>query len=180
MGSVTDGFLERRDGFMSLRTEDRAPSASSILSGAVEEGTKPVRGGPQAGPLEGNADIIGEVNGLAGVMGRDLQFIRKIREFGDMTLVLSATDTGREIAITLDGQGVHARLYQGGRFDVKIRATEQVHWEVLSGETDADEAFFAGRVNVSGSIVTAFRLKNGLLPLLQAHLGSTRDAMGRH
>jgi hypothetical protein len=35
---------------------------------------------------------------------------------------------------------------------------------------DADAAFFAGKASVSGSVVTAFRLKNRFLSLLRRHL----------
>jgi predicted lipid carrier protein YhbT len=65
---------------------------------------------------------------------------------------------------------VRVRPYTDEPFDVKIRATEQVLWAVLSGRMDADAAFFAGKASVSGSVVTAFRLKNRFLSLLRRHL----------
>lgn len=115
-------------------------------------------------------DILGEVSHLVETMNRDNQFREQAAEFKGTTLVLSATDTGRELAIILDGQGVRARPYAGGGFDVKIQATEKVHWSVLSGEMDADAAFFTGRVRICGSVIVAFRLKNRFLSLLQWHL----------
>jgi putative sterol carrier protein len=124
-------------------------------------------------------DIIREVNQLVEMMNRDPQFIKQVAGFKGITLVLSATDTEREFTIELNEQGVRARPYIGEPFDVKIRATEQVLWAVLSGRMDADAAFFAGKAGVSGSVVTAFRLKNRFLSLLQRHLAHRLEAMGK-
>lgn len=115
-------------------------------------------------------DIMREVDRLVATMNHDSEFIRQAAEFKGTTLVLSATDTGRELMITIDKQGVRACSHTGESFDVKIEATEQIHWAVLSGQMDADAAFFAGKVRICGSIVTAFRVKNRLLSLLQSHL----------
>jgi predicted lipid carrier protein YhbT len=104
------------------------------------------------------------------MMNRDPQFIKQVAGFKGITLVLSATDTGREFTIELSKKGVRVRPYTDEPFDVKIRATEQVLWAVLSGQMDADAAFFAGKASVSGSVVTAFRLKNRFLSLLRRHL----------
>jgi predicted lipid carrier protein YhbT len=124
-------------------------------------------------------DIILEVNQLVEMMNRDPQFIKQVAEFKGITLVLSATDTEREFTIELNEQGVRVRPYVGEPFDVKIRATEQVLWAVLSGRMDPDAAFFAGKAGVSGSVVTAFRLKNRFLSLLQRHLAHRLEAMGK-
>ncbi len=116
------------------------------------------------------SDIIRELNQLVETMNRDPQFIKQVAGFEGTTLVLSATDTGRELIIGLDEQGVQVRRYTGEPFDAKIRATERVLWAVLSGQMDAAAAFFAGKAGVSGSVITAFRLKNRFLSLLQKHL----------
>ncbi len=115
-------------------------------------------------------DIIREVNQLVEMMNRNPQFIKQVAGFKGATLVLSATDTEREFTITLSKQGVRVCAYAVESFDVKIRATERVLWAVLSGQMDADAAFFAGKASVSGSVVTAFRLKNRFLSLLQRHI----------
>ena len=117
-----------------------------------------------------DGDIIQKISRLTETMNRDAQFVKRIAEFAGTTLVLSATDTGRELAIVLDGQEVRVHPYVGGSCDAKIRATEEVHWAVLSGRMDPDTAFFAGKVHISGSVVTAFRVKNRLLGHLQQHL----------
>lgn len=128
-------------------------------------------------PTEHDEDIIREVNLLAESLERDEQFAKRVAEFKDTTLVLSATDTGRELIIELDGRGVRARLYAGEPFDVKILATEEIHSAVLHGRMDADAAFFSGKVKISGSIVAAFRVKNSLLGLLQQHLGRRQETL---
>jgi collagenase-like PrtC family protease/predicted lipid carrier protein YhbT len=117
-----------------------------------------------------NDDIIRELNQLVEVMNRDPQLIEQVTSFKGATLVLSATDTGREFVIGLDKQGVRVRPYAGESFDAKIRATERVLWAVLSGQMDADSAFFAGKASVCGSVITAFHVKNRFLSLLQKHL----------
>ena len=109
-------------------------------------------------------------------MNRDPQFIKQVTGFKGATLVLSATDTGREFMIGLDKQGVRVRPYAGESFDAKIRATERVLWAVLSGQMDADAAFFAGKASVCGSVITAFRVKNRFLSLLQKHLAHRLEA----
>ena len=83
-----------------------------------------------------------------------------------------------ERKIQLNAKGVRFRLYASGPFDVMIQAAEQVLWAVISGQMDADAAFFAGKDSVSGSVVKAFRLKNKFLSLLQrqlAHRLETED-----
>lgn len=115
-------------------------------------------------------DIIREVNQLVEMMNRNPQFIKQVAGFKGATLVLSATDTEREFTIELSKKGVRVHPYAVEPFDVKIRATEKVLWAVLSGQMDADAAFFAGKASVSGSVVTAFRLKNKFLSLLQRHI----------
>jgi collagenase-like PrtC family protease len=117
-----------------------------------------------------SSNIIRELNQLVGMMNHDPQFIKKVAGFKGTTVVLSATDTGREFIIGLDERGVRVHPYAGESFDVEIRATEQVHWAVFSGRMDADTAFFAGKVRICGSVVTAFRVKNTFLSLLQRHL----------
>ncbi|MFQ6034412.1 MAG: U32 family peptidase [Sedimentisphaerales bacterium] len=121
-------------------------------------------------------DIIREVNQLLEVMHDDPQFIKKIAGFKGVVVVLSASDTGREFIIELNKQGVRVRPYSGQPFDVNIQATEQVLWAVLSGQMDADTAFFSGKVRICGSIATAFRVKNSFLSLLQRHLSQTMKA----
>lgn len=89
-----------------------------------------------------------------------------------MSLLLSATDTGHEFMVEFDEFGVKARPYTGGPFHVGIRAKEQVYWSLLTGQVDADAAFFAGKIRVRGSIVKAFRVKNKFLALIQRHVTS--------
>ncbi len=127
--------------------------------------------------VRSNEDIIREVNLLTELLERDEQFAKRVAELKDTTLVLSATDTGRELVIELDGRGVRARHYAGEPFDVKILATEEIHSDVLHGRMDADAAFFSGKVKISGSIVAAFRVKNSLLGLLQQHLGRRQGTL---
>ncbi len=115
-------------------------------------------------------DIIDEVTCLVERMNEAPQFLKQVAEFKGMRLVLSATDTAREFMIILDAKGAHVRPYSGEPFDVKIQAAERVHLAVLSGEMDADAAFFAGRVRIRGSVIAAFRVKNRFLSLLQWHL----------
>ena len=117
-----------------------------------------------------DTDIINELGHLVEMMNRDSQFIKASKTFKGTTLVLSATDTGREFIIKLGEKGVQVYPYTGEDFDVKIQATEKVHWKVLSGQMDADAAFFAGKASVSGSVVKAFHVKNRFLSILQKHV----------
>jgi putative sterol carrier protein len=81
--------------------------------------------------------------------------------------------------LKLNGQGVQVSRYIDGPFDVKIQAAEQVLWEVLSGQMDADAAFFAGKARVCGSVFTAFRVKNKFLSFLQKHIAHKLDAQDK-
>ena len=126
-----------------------------------------------------NSDIIRELNHLVEMMNRDPQFINQIAGVKNATVVLSAIDTGREFIIGLDKQGVRVCPYAGESFDVKIRATEQVHWAVLSGQMDADAAFFTGKVRICGSVVTAFRVKNRFLSLLQKYIADRLETKNK-
>ncbi len=141
--------------------------------GRPAAGAAPDSPGPAARsrrPTRSASGILRTVDQLIRTMGRDARFLRRLAEFHGTIVVLSATDTGRELAIVLDGQGVRAHPHDGGPFDVKIRATERVHQAVLFGEMDPDAAFFTGRVRILGSLVTAFRVKNRFLSLLQQYL----------
>jgi putative sterol carrier protein len=120
--------------------------------------------------LRANSDVLEQVSQLVAELNRDPTFVREAAEFGNTAVVLSATDTGRELLIVLATRGVRAGPYDGERFDVKIRATEDVHWAVLSGEMDADAAFFAGRIRICGPMLVAWRVKNRFLSLLQWHM----------
>lgn len=126
--------------------------------------------------------IIEEVTKLAQMMNTDQHFLDELGAFKNTTVLLSASDTGREFLIKLDKKrGVAVQPYAGEPFKVKIRATEQVLWDVFSGKMDADAAFFSGKATVSGSIITAFRVKNKFLSLLQKHfarnLAAKKDAL---
>ncbi len=123
-----------------------------------------------------DGNILSELSQLVGVMNNDPQFIKHVAMFKGTTVVLSATDTKRSFIIKLDKQGVQVHHYIDGPFDVKIQATEQVLWEVLSGRMDADAAFFAGKASVSGSVITAFRVKNKFLSFLQKHITHRLEA----
>jgi putative sterol carrier protein len=96
--------------------------------------------------------------------------MNRIAKFRRVSIVFNATDTGREFTVFLDEQRV--RVISGSRESCtfKIWATEQVLWAILSGQMDADAAFFSGKVRIYGSIVRAFRVKNRFLSLLQKHL----------
>lgn len=144
---------------------EQAESASATCS--QKTGIYPLPGGVIAWS---NDEIIGRLNWVLERVNRDPRLLKEIVELKGTTLILSATDTGRQIMITFDSQGAQARLCASDTFDVKIHATEEVHWALLSGEMDADGAFFSGRLRISGSITTAFRVKNRLLSLLQWHL----------
>ncbi len=120
-------------------------------------------------------DALDEVNRLVAFANRDPQFVRQLARFRDTALVLSATDTGRELTILLKGGRVRILPYAEESFDVKIEAAEQVHWDVLLGRMDADAAFFAGKVRIVGSVLVAFRVKNGFLSLLQSHMACARE-----
>lgn len=142
----------------------RRPRSPEDLSGAGRTAIEPCTVRP-------TRDVMREVNRLLAALGRDACFRRQVAEFATTTLVLSATDTGRELAVVLGEQGVRAHPYEGEPFDVKIRATESVHQAVLYGELDPDAAFFAGRVRICGCLLTAFRVKNRFLGFVQQHLG---------
>ncbi len=122
-----------------------------------------------------DAQVIGELSRVVEAVNLDPTFLKLSGECEGIVLVLSATDTGRELAIELTRLGARAEPYEGGRCSVRIKATEKVLWEILSGGMDADAAFFAGKVRVSGSITDALRVKNRLLPLIQANLARTAN-----
>ena len=129
-------------------------------------------------PPTGGDDVITRtVNDLLKKANHDPWFLKQLAGFKDTTLLLSATDTGRQLMITLNGLGASVRPYVGGLFDVKIRATEEVHRAVLFGEMDADAAFFSGKVRISGSLITAFGIKNKFLSFLQRHLTTESQAL---
>ncbi len=111
-----------------------------------------------------------ELHKIVERVNSDSRFVKSLADFTDTTLVLSATDTGRELMIVLGSGRVSAHAHSDQPFDFKIQATEKVHWAVLSGQMGADTAFFAGKVRVCGSVLAAFRVKNRLLGLLQPHL----------
>ena len=115
-------------------------------------------------------DVIAKIVSLVEGMNRSAQFRKDVAEFAGAAVLLSATDTGREFIITFSDQGVRVCPYSGQPFDVNILATEEVHCAVLSGEMDADAAFFSGSVRICGSVFKAFRIKNRFLSLLQSHL----------
>ncbi|KKL64730.1 hypothetical protein LCGC14_2162080 [marine sediment metagenome] len=110
-----------------------------------------------------------QVDRLVEAMNADSRFIEQLADVRATTLVLRATDTGREIMIVLDRHGVQARAHDGEPFDAMIEATEQVHVAVLTGQMDADAAFFARKVSIHGSLLAAFRVKNRFLSLLHWH-----------
>ena len=168
--------MERLDGSMNRRTNMSATSADGNKERVRAVRPSGWEGGPRAWS---DNDIMCQVNRLAESLNGEPRFIGQIAEFNGATLVLSATDTGRELIIVLDGHGASVRPRAGEPFDVKIEATEEVLWAVLSGQMDADGAFFAGRVRIRGSIVTAFRIKNRFLSLLQAHLARESEVAGR-
>ncbi len=145
--------------------EERMEAAVDSDASASAPGDAATR--PRLQPVGGLARKIGR---LVAALCSDPRFVRQAAAFSPATVVLSATDTNRELAIVLDGQGVRVHPYAGGSFDAKIRATERVHWAVLVGQMDPDAAFFAGEVRISGSLVTAFRVKNTFLSFVQQHL----------
>jgi putative sterol carrier protein len=114
--------------------------------------------------------ILHELDQLVETMNGNPQFTERIAGFRGTTVVISASDTKREFIIELNEQGIRIRTYTGESSDVKIQAEEQILCAVLSGQMDADAAFFAGKVHICGSVVTAFRVKNRFLSLLQKHL----------
>ncbi len=123
-------------------------------------------------------DIMGQVNRIVETLNDDRQFLDQVAQFKGLTVVLSATDTGRELSITFDERCVRTYLNGGGPFDVKILASEEVHLAMLSGKMDPDAAFFTGKARIRGSVLTAFRVKNKFLSLVQWHLAHefrTRD-----
>lgn len=124
-------------------------------------------------------DVIAqEMDRIAKALNGDARFLKEIAECTPTTLVLSATDTGREVMIVLDGKGVRVGPYDGEPFDAKIQATEHVHSAVLTGKMDADAAFFTRKVRIRGSLVAAFRLKNRFLSFLQWHWTRRPQAAG--
>ncbi len=122
--------------------------------------------------------IAQEMDRLAKGLNADARFLKQIAECTPTTLVLSATDTGREVMIVLDRKGVRVGPYDGGPFDAKIQATEHIHSAVLTGKMDADAAFFTRKVRICGSLVAAFRLKNRFLSFLQWHWTRQPQAAG--
>ncbi len=123
--------------------------------------------------------IAHELNEIVEKMNSDQEFIKATAAFKTTTIVLSATDTGREFIILLDKQGVQVRPYVGEPFDVMIKAAQQILWEILSGRMDADAAFFAGKVNVCGSVIKAFYVKNRFLGILQKHVAHKLEVEGK-
>jgi putative sterol carrier protein len=111
-----------------------------------------------------------ELNRIVEGLNADPQFLARVAILDRKVLVLSATDTGRSLTIAIGEAGVSIRPHAGEPFDARIEATEEVHWAVLSGQMDADAAFFSGKVRIYGSLVTAFRMKNRFLSLLQSYL----------
>jgi collagenase-like PrtC family protease/predicted lipid carrier protein YhbT len=123
--------------------------------------------------------VMGELGRLVEQVCRDPHFVKQLSDFKATTVVLGAPDTGRELMITFEDQGVRAAPYAGGPFDVMVRAREEVHLAVLSGQMDADAAFFTGKVQITGSVLAAFRVKNNFLSLVQRHLAKSLQADGR-
>ena len=115
-------------------------------------------------------DIMSQVSRVVETLNHDRQFLDHLAQFKGLTVVLSATDTGRELSITFDEQCVCTYLNGDGPFDVKIQASEEVHLAMLSGKMDPDTAFFTGKARIRGSVFTAFRVKNKFLSLVQWHL----------
>ena len=115
-------------------------------------------------------DIMSQVSRVVETLNHDRQFFDHLAQFKGLTVVLSATDTGRELSISFDEQRVCAHLNGSGSFDVKIQASEEIHLAMLSGKMDPDTAFFTGKAHIRGSVFTAFRVKNKFLSLVQWHL----------
>ena len=101
---------------MSHRTERRATVARGVA--------RPARwwGGPADVP---DVEIMEDVSRLVRIMNADRGFTRDLARMAGTTLVLSATDTGRELEVMMKADGVVARPYEGGPYDVKIEATEE-------------------------------------------------------
>ncbi len=154
------GFSIERAGYMNRQTD--MPDGLVAGARALQHGRWP--------PTE--AELC-EVNGLLDMVNQDPRFLKRLAGVSHTRLVLSATDTGREIMIVLDKSGIQLEPFTSGPFDVQIRATEEVHQAVLTGQMDADAAFLAGKVRIGGSVVTAFRIKNKFLSVLQWYLTST-------
>ncbi len=125
-------------------------------------------------------DIMSQVNRVVETLNHDRQFLDHVAEFRGLTVVLSATDTGRELLISFDEQQVCTHLNGNGPFDVKIQASEEVHLAMLSGKMDPDTAFFTGKARIRGSVLTAFRIKNKFLSLVQWHLAREFRAGDSH
>jgi collagenase-like PrtC family protease/predicted lipid carrier protein YhbT len=116
---------------------------------------------------------MGQIGRLVEQVCRDPHFVKQLNGFKDTTVVLGAPDTGRELMITFEEKSVRVAPYAGGPFDVMVRAREEVHLAVLAGRMDADAAFFTGKVQLSGSVLAAFRVKNNFLSLVQRHLAKS-------
>ncbi len=117
-----------------------------------------------------NDEIIWRVSQLIEDLSCDPEFMNQIIGFKHVSIVFGATDTGREFTVFLDEQRVRVSPGSSESCTFKVWATEQVLWAILSGQMDADAAFFSGKVKISGSIARAFRVKNRFLSLLQKHL----------
>lgn len=165
MNRPTDRPITNAEGDVRLRRPSRRKVKGTHVS--TDESLTAEHETPQASSTH---DFIREVNQIAENLNRDPHFMRHVAKFKNTAVVLSATDTGREFVIILDGKSVSARPYAGEPYDVMVRATEQTHSAVLYGQMDADAAFFAGKIQISGSVVTAIRVKNVLLGCLQSHL----------
>ncbi len=97
------------------------------------------------------------------------------------TVVFAAVDTDRRVAVELAGGRISLRLDGATACDVMIEATEETLSKIFRGESDADAAYFSGRLSIRGSLMTAFRLRTRLLGLVQAHVVGMRPplAVGR-
>ncbi len=117
-----------------------------------------------------NDEIIWRVSQLIEDISCDPEFMNQIAGVKRVSIAFIAKDTGREFTVFFDGQCVRVRPGSSESCTLKIRETEQVLWAILSGQRDADAAFFSGKVRIYGSIAKAFQVKNRFLSLLQKHL----------
>ncbi len=117
-----------------------------------------------------DADVESALSLLEESLSNDERAREVARAIGPATVVFAAVDSDRRVAVELAGGRILLRLDSVTAYDVMIEATEDTLSEIFRGASDADAAYFSGRLSVRGSLMTAFRLRARLLGLVQEHV----------
>ncbi len=104
----------------------------------------------------------------------DKRVLKELRGAKTTKVLFVARDTGRRITVEIGNGRLSCHLGDGAESDVTIEAAEETLAGVISGDLDADAAYFCGKLRVRGSLVAAFKLRVKLLGLIQAHAAKLR------